>query len=301
MSEERREKIGNASRKRMEDPEIRRVAIERLSHYSGIGMKGKHHTEETKNLFSKLKKGKPLSESHIAKLKLVRSGEGNVMWGKHHTEETKKKIGEKSLGREWSEESRKKVGDRLRGVPRSAETIQKMREKMTGKPKSEAHREKIVEHRIGGFWYGNVRNDKRKYCELWGPDLWRRIDAFQNNRSILSKKTKKDNGGRALTRHHVYWQPKACCEWDEDEQGYFAMINIGTLKKPNMYRYYVGEDPNKFVLLTDHEHGLVKKDKLTWIRRFEKLIDQKYGGKCFYTKEEWALMNPTPKPQVLGL
>lgn len=148
--------------------------------------------------------------------------------------------------------------------------------------------EKTIEERIGGFWYGNVKYGKRKrYCELWNRDLWERIDAYQNYKSILSDKTKTDNNNRALSRHHVYWQEKACCVWDEDSQGYYAIINIGTAKKPTLYKYYVGEDPNKFVLLTRSEHGMVAKDKLKWIKIFEDLI-KKQGNKCYYTKEEFA-------------
>ena len=145
---------------------------------------------------------------------------------------------------------------------------------------------KQKEGKVGGFWYGNVRYTNRKYCELWCPDLWHRIDKAQNYQSILSGKTKFDNGERTLDRHHVYWQPKACCEWDEDTQGYFAMINIGTRGKPNWYKHYITGDPNKFVLLTKQEHGMVAKDKLKWIKIFENLIETKLGGVCYLPEDE---------------
>jgi hypothetical protein len=151
---------------------------------------------------------------------------------------------------------------------------------------------KNKEARVGGFWYGNVNyhGERKKYCELWNKDLWRRIDAFQNHQSILSGKTKEDNGGHALSRHHVYWQEKACCVWDEDTQGYYAMINIGTNKNPNMYKYYIDGDPNKFVLLTRSEHAMIAKDKIKWIKIFEELINSKFNGKCYYTKEEYIIL-----------
>ena len=83
---------------------------------------------------------------------------------------------------------------------------------------------KHKESHVGGFCIQNITYDERKkYCELWNPNLWQRIDACQGNRSIISGKTKEDNGGRALSRHHVYWQEKACCVWDEDAHGYYAM------------------------------------------------------------------------------
>ena len=145
---------------------------------------------------------------------------------------------------------------------------------------------RLIESKVGGFWYGNVRyRAPPRYCELWCPDLWRRIDKAQNYQSILSGKNKEDNGGRALSRHHVYYQKKACCGWDEDAQGYYAMINIGTRKHPKQIKYYIHGDPNKFVLLTAREHGVVAKDKLTWIKVFEDLIEIKLGGVCYIQKD----------------
>jgi len=143
---------------------------------------------------------------------------------------------------------------------------------------------KHIEGLFGGFWYGNVKYNDSKYCELWCPDLWHRIDEAQNYQSILSGKTKLDNGGRALNRHHVYWQPKACCDWDEDVQGYYAMINVGNRKIPTYIKYYIKGDPNKFVLLTSQEHGMVSKNKLGWIKLFEELIEIKLGGTCYLPK-----------------
>lgn len=146
---------------------------------------------------------------------------------------------------------------------------------------------KQVESKLGGFWYGNIRYpDSTPYCELWCSDLWKRIDKAHNYQSILSGKTKFENGGRALSRHHVYWQPKACCEWDEDTQGYYAMINLGTERKPNMYKHYIPGDPNKFVLLTMSEHQMIKKDKLKWIKIFENLIKTKLSDVCYLPRTQ---------------
>lgn len=138
---------------------------------------------------------------------------------------------------------------------------------------------------VGGFCIQNITYPERlRYCELWCPDLWHRIDEAQNYQSILSGKTKIDNGGRALSRHHVYYQPKACCEWDEDVSGYYATINTGTKGRPNWYKHYIPGDPNKFVLLTRSEHGLVASDKPKWIKIFEDLIEIKLGGVCYLPK-----------------
>jgi group I intron endonuclease len=84
---------------------------ERKEKYGKIGerngMYGKTHTEEARNIFSKVHtgnsycKGKKASEetrqkfSEIAKQRI---GEKNSFFGKHHTEETKEKIREKNIG-----------------------------------------------------------------------------------------------------------------------------------------------------------------------------------------------------------
>jgi len=90
---------------------------------------------------------------------------------------------------------------------------------------------------------------------------------------------------RSISCHHVYYQEKACCIWDEDEHGYYANIDIGTKKVPNIIRYYIDGDPNKFVTLTAQEHGKTRTNKIHWIKTFEKVIADQ-GGKCYFTSSE---------------
>lgn len=153
-----------------------------------------------------------------------------------------------------------------------------------------------------GFWYGHhtlhPENRQKTYCEKWCKDLWLRIDAAWGYKSALSGKTRFENYRQAhLDRHHVYWQEKACCKWDEDAQGYYAMINIGTKAKPDMYKHYIKGDPNKFILLTHGEHKMIignKKlgtTKLTWIKHFEDLIEKRLaeGKPCYLSHEEYEI------------
>ena len=150
-----------------------------------------------------------------------------------------------------------------------------------------------------GIWYGNKAlinsnyDSRNHYCELWNKHLWVRIDAAYDYKSILSGKTKFENGGRALTRHHLYWQEKACCIWDEDVNGYYAWIN----NNGENVKYYIDGDPNKFVLLTDKEHGIVRgkkgttKDRIYYIKFIEEKIKQreKQGKKCYLSPEEYEV------------
>jgi hypothetical protein len=149
---------------------------------------------------------------------------------------------------------------------------------------------------VGGLWYGVVKYPSRTvYCELWNKDLWKRIDAFWDYKSSLSGLTKEDNKDKngkciALSRHHVYWQPKACCDYDNDKEQYIARINVGTAMKPNFINHYIKDNnPNKFVLLTSKEHGMISKDKLKWIKEFERIIEER-GGKSYLTREKINLI-----------
>lgn len=166
---------------------------------------------------------------------------------------------------------------------------------------SERTREKIslsrLETKVGGFWYGNQNINPthkkyiKKYCELWDEDLKERIRAYWYYVSALSgkeetSKNKRTNKIYSIACHHVYYQPKACCVWDEDENGYYANINQGTWKRPNIIKYYIDGDPNKFVTLTRKEHKKTDfGDRIKWIKTFEKIIEDQ-GGKCYFTKEE---------------
>ena len=145
----------------------------------------------------------------------------------------------------------------------------------------ENHKEAL----IGGFWYGNVRyNERSKYCERWTDDLRRRIRLFFGNKSILSG---VKGNGRKLSCHHVYYQKKACCEWDEDTQGYYAIINGE--------KYYIDDDPNKFVPLTVAENRIVECNKLKYIKIFEDIIKKRFNGICYYTKKEYDWIMSIPE------
>ena len=252
-----------------------------------------------KNKEAMQKRAKDPEYQHIQK-EAIRKRSQNPKWKHNH----KKAMQKRALDPKWLHENKemcqkrsstqkwidnnKKVGRENAQNPEWKRKHKKAVQKLAQDLKWQL---KQKEGKLGGFWYGNVRYpDRPRYCNVWGAPFWRRIDEAQNYQSILSGKTKEDNIGRdgkprALSRHHVYWQKKACCEWDEDARGYYAWIDIGTPKKPNRIKYYIPGDPNKFVLLTMSEHDMVKKDKLKWIKTFEDLIETKLGGVCYLPKD----------------
>lgn len=232
---------------------------------SKSGKKMPPRTKEHRNNISASLKNKPKSESH-----------------KKHLSEAKLNL---------SEEAHENIKTAAKKRFENQEYCKHFKESRMGKLQSEVTILKRIESHIGGFWYGNVRYPETKtYCEKWTPDLRERIRAAWDYKSAISGAT-TDSKGRDLDCHHVYDQEKACCIWDEDKNGYYAMINIGTKRNQNTIRYDIKGDPNKFVPLTRSEHIMIRFDKLKWIKYFEELIDER-DGRCYLTKEEMSTYIP---------
>jgi group I intron endonuclease len=85
--------------------------------------------QSSKDLLSKINKGKKHTKESKLKMSQSRTGKKNHMYGKRHTEETKEKV----------RQARK-------GMIASDETIEKMSKKRKGVPKSEAHKRKMSEN-----------------------------------------------------------------------------------------------------------------------------------------------------------
>jgi len=300
LSEEHKRKIGVASSRHRHTEETKRKLSEsrmgignpmygkKLSkeHIEKIvnSRKGYIHSELTRKKISARQQQARLKPEWKKKASEAKIGINNPMFGKKITSEHSRKLSESRLGHVVTESTRKKIGERNRLIRSTPEWHIKQSKSSIKRYENYNERLKAVESMIGGFWYGNVRyKAKKKYCELWNRNLLDRIRAYWGNRSVISMITKEDNHkpGRPPTNlccHHVYYQEKACCVWDEDVGGYYAMIDGE--------KYYIDGDPNKFVTLTNSENIMVNTDKLEWVKYFENWI-KKQGGKCYYTKEEW--------------
>ena len=112
------------------------------------GMKGKHHSEESKNKMRKKLRGKKLPLDQAEK----RKGKGNPFYGRTHSKETKLKMSKssKGIGHPCNEETKKKISLSKTGVkrpPMSSEQKAKISAAMKGKGKgrklSEEHKANI--------------------------------------------------------------------------------------------------------------------------------------------------------------
>jgi len=217
-------------------------------------------------------------------------------------EQNKIMLAERSKNSEWKEKCR----NTFKRISEDPILSQKRLNAMSDMYNDPVWYENHMIGQIGeGIWYGNKRlinwnngGYRKYYCELWNSNLWDRIDAAYDYKSILSGKTRFDNYKyEYLSRHHLYWQEKACCIWDEDAQGYYAWINNGSKRNPEWIKYYIKGDPNKFVLLTRKEHGIIRgkmgteRDKIYYIKLMEGLIEEraKEGKKCYLSHEEYEI------------
>lgn len=139
---------------------------------------GKRHSEQLKGKPSGMK-GKNHSEETKQKLRKTSSGENNGMFNKHHTEETKEILRIKHTGKHLSEETKQKISESnigkegpwkgkknekhsewmknnnpFKGKTHTNETKEKISVK-NSKPKSEEHKKKISQSLIGNI-PGNI-------------------------------------------------------------------------------------------------------------------------------------------------
>ena len=139
----------------------------------------------------------------------------------------------------------------------------------------------------GGLSYG-------KYCPKFKP-VRDRVRVFFGYRCMMpncacGNKMIPPGTRPQLDVHHVYYQKEACCYHTEDGKFVFDLGKYGKIE--------VVGNPTKFVTLCRSANGRVNKDRLYWAKYFENLINTKYGGKSYFTKEEYIKMKSSPQLHI---
>lgn len=116
-------------------------------------------------------------------------------------------------------------------------------------------------------YHWNGGSSMYPYCEKWTPAFRKRIRAFFGNICILCGKTEKENG-EPLCCHHVHYNKRTCCD---DSTPMFATLCRSCHNK------------------TTASH------RAKWITLLEGIIKDRYGGKSYFTKEEYAVYSKTKK------
>jgi hypothetical protein len=238
-------------KRKWDNPDLRKKASETQKIITNNPERLKRSSENTKNLW----KDPDYRKQHEEFMR----GPNNPWRGKKRAEESNEKTRLSLKKTNALPEVREK---------RRAHMIEMMsdpvfRERMTtiniGKTHAEKTKLKLVESRVGGFWYGNVRYDEPKYCELWTDEFRERVRIFFSYQCV---ECGTPQNGVRFGVHHVHYDKKTCC------------------KKGEM----VGD--RKFVPLCRSCHAKTNTNRPYWERHFTALIDDYYGGKCYFSQEE---------------
>jgi hypothetical protein len=221
------------------------------------GNKGKHPSEKTLAALLASVTGRKASEETRLKMSLKRKGvkKSDVTrenmskgWEKRApaTEETRAKQGASHKGDKCFFFNRKKPQEEIEGVRRY----------QTGRNKTEIAKAKMCEKKIGGFWYGNVRYDERKYCELFDGKFKERVRSFWGYACF---ECGTPQNGKKLSVHHVHYDKKMCCNGS----------------------------PKDVVPLCSSCHSATLTNRDYWEEHFTKLLyAYNIDGKCYFTKLE---------------
>ena len=190
--------------------------------------------------------GKPLPDELKAKISAATSG------GKNH-----------NFGKKFSKETKEKLAVAHRGLKPSEETLQKMRDAQSGdKAKNfgvslpESTRIKISESRIGEknpSWRGGISFEP--YCQKFNREFKERV------REYFGRLCVECGSPEIKSRHHVHhvnFNKMTCCD----------------------------DTKPLFVSLCHSCHNKTLVDRDFWEEHFTEIINVKYNGKCFLTKEE---------------
>ena len=138
---------------------------------------------------------------------------------------------------------------------------------------------------VSGENSSNWTGGPKEYCIKFNKDLKNRIIAFwyEYNKNIcpLCEKPFDDKTPHC---HHAYYDKKACCLISTDGI-YYSNLGI----KGDEKIFEIIGDPNKFAPLHNDCHTKTnnKKKREFYARKFETIINEKFNGKSYFTKEEY--------------
>lgn len=222
-----------------------------------------------------------------------KTGELHPRYGKHPTEETLKKMSEVAKGKSPSLETRAKLSAASKGKKRAPFTeehkakialarknqiiTEETKAKLSislkghwGPPCTEEHKKKLsmlASLRTGNKnpnWRGGMSFEP--YCPKFNTDLKQRVKRFFEERCVLCGNT-RETGKRDLHVHHVEYNKAACCDGK----------------------------PVHFAALCHRCHSKTNNERARWEAMLHQIIDEIYGGRSYYTKDEWAALDATPE------
>lgn len=159
-------------------------------------MLGKRHSEETKKRWSRIRKGRKLSDEHRKKISISSKGCKSYWKGKHLLEEVKKKISKGNKGKIVSEETRKKLSLLKRGSGNSnfGRVYSNEEKKKFGQPGEK-----------NPNWRGGIQY--KPYPSEWNRELKKSI-LERDNYQCQNPTCRKKND--ILNIHHIDYNKENC-------------------------------------------------------------------------------------------
>ena len=321
-SEETRKKISESNKHKIISEETRKkiseshkgkIVSEKTREKLRITSSGKHHSEKTKEKIRitnlkvqnqpevKAKKSAAMTGTKNPMFGRAgesapmfgKTGENAPMFGKHHSKETRNKMRISHTGKHHSKETCEKISSSQIGKIISEEQCKQISLSRIGKPLSKNHRINISMglQNISNItdWNGFIK--ETPYCKLFSPEFKiRQYEITDYTCLLCNKKISNPNC------HHVYEQKASCCQNIDETGDLFFMIRNQKfypviLPMPDTEKE-LEYGLNKFATLCTTCHGKVKGNKKSksvfeYIRELEQIINNKYKGRSYYTREEY--------------
>lgn len=250
-----KQKLSEVSIQKWKNPEYRKMMTENhLGHIPWNKGKSGVYSDETLKKMSEGRKGKHICTEEERKRMSEYNKINNRGFQKGHEGWNKWKVGV------LSEETKKKISESHKGMHLKPEVIEILRKTHLGIPRSEETKQKLREAFKGEKhpnWQGGITH--LPYCEKWTADLRERCRAFFGY-VCMECGTPQNQLERKLFCHHINFDKMSCCN----------------------------DKTPLFIPLCSSCHGKTNYNRDYWEEHYTKIINQYYGGKCYFTKEEMA-------------
>jgi len=181
--------------------------------------------------------------------------------GNKASDETKQKMKAIKIGHVHSDETKKKISKSLSGRKLSEKTRKKLSNIALERPPiSDETRKKLGDSHRGEkcyLWKGGISFEP--YCPKFNNEFKERVRAFFD---YTCPECGTSQNGKKLCVHHINFNKKTCCD--------------GTIPM--------------FVPLCDSCHGKTQSRRDYWKQHFIEMINSYYGGKCYFTIEEYQTL-----------
>jgi transcription initiation factor TFIIIB Brf1 subunit/transcription initiation factor TFIIB len=228
--------------------------LEHTSKYCSQSCNGKSRTGAKNPFYGK--KHKPETNKINSDYHKQLTGEKNHFFGKNHSEETKQQISEKRKEQYTTEEYRSSYIEGRKKMWKRPEYREHQIQLLKNIEKTEEWRRKNSISHAGERNRNFIKDKQRVYCSKFNRPLKWRVRAFFNFTCVVCGA--KENG-KVHDVHHVLYDKAVLCN----------------------------EKPRLFVPLCRTCHMKTNYNREEWKEYFEKLIKEKYGGRCYFTIEEF--------------